>query len=518
MSKTKDEGAILSERSVVHQLANAFNHFGARPALKVGRNIWSYDQLAGPVFETTKTLEDQAGDQPLVGVLCARNQNAYAAILAVLMSGRGYVPLNPKLPMERLQKIVQASGIKTVLIEPKQISLAGQINPDLSVIELVLRADASARPIPWDYTPPKLSDGDIAYLLFTSGSTGEPKGVAVSHGNLRTYVGTVNRLYAYVPDDVHSQTFELTFDLSVHDMMCAFTTGGCLVRMSGAELLSPLAVIRKQGITCWFSVPSLASMLATQGALTDGSAAGLRVSLFCGEALPVSVANAWLRAAPNAVLENLYGPTEATIAFTRQRWSAAGNGQARLGLVPIGAAFAGQETAIIDAQDRVQPGVASGELLLSGAQVTGAYWHDPDNTYRRYLELDGRRWYRTGDLVEQGEDGTLYFVGRLDSQIKFRGYRIELREIENALSQIIGSELVVVLPWPKQDQEIKALTAIVAIKCDAGAVLQSLRSLLPDYMIPSSVRYIETFPKNMSGKVDRNALTAWLEDSLSSDQ
>ena len=160
----------------------------------MGRNIWSYDQLAGPVFETTKTLEDQAGDQPLVGVLCARNQNAYAAILAVLMSGRGYVPLNPKLPMERLQKIVQASGIKTVLIEPKQISLAGQINPDLSVIELVLRADASARPLPWDYTPPKLSDGDIAYLLFTSGSTGEPMGVAVSHGNLRTNVGTVNRL------------------------------------------------------------------------------------------------------------------------------------------------------------------------------------------------------------------------------------------------------------------------------------------------------------------------------------
>ena len=511
--KTTEETILHMSNSIVQDLFEVFRSYGSRTAIKVGRNSWSYDQLASPVFTAAAKLNEDAIGQPLIGFLCPRNQNAYAAVLAILLSGRGYVPLNPKFPVKRLRKIVSASGIKSVLVDPKQAALVREIDPDVHVIEVDLAPDAAPAPVSQNFKVPMISADDIAYLLFTSGSTGEPKGVAVSHGNLKSYLSTVRGLYNYGPDDIHSQTFELTFDLSVHDMACAFTTGGCLVRMSGAELLAPLSVVRKHGISCWFSVPSLASMLATQGALEAGSASDLRVSLFCGEALPTSVADAWLEAAPNALLENLYGPTEATIAFTRQRWTKDGSVQSRLGLVPIGAAFSGQDTMVIDLEGKPQQGSASGELLLSGSQVTGSYWKDPVNTESRYIQLEEKCWYRTGDLVERDDDGILHFVGRLDSQIKFKGHRIELREIENALSEVLGSELVVVLPWPKQDQEIKALTAIAACECDPDIALQSLRAILPDYMIPSSVRQIRTLPKNMSGKVDRNALVAWLDKS-----
>ena len=174
--------------------------------------------------------------------------------------------------------------------------------------------DTTKRPPPSDAAP--------AYLLFTSGSTGEPKGVAVTNANLCAYLDFVCPTYGYGPDDRHSQTFELTFDLSVHDMMCAWTTGGALAPIAGSDLLSSARIVNREQITCWFSVPALGLMMQRSRALESEPLRSLRVSLFCGEPLPASLAAQWQRAAPNSIVDNLYGPTEATIAFTRYRWDA----------------------------------------------------------------------------------------------------------------------------------------------------------------------------------------------------
>lgn len=498
--------------SVIEDLHSSLELHAARPAFVVRQEVTRYADLAQDTLALAAELQRLAPQDALVGFLCNRDASAYRAVLAILLAGKGYVPLNPKLPLERLKKILSAAGLHHILIGQGCETIAGQLLPAMgdSVEGIALQASHGAASA---WRMPATDPRKPAYLLFTSGSTGEPKGVAVSHGNLAAYLGYITDLYSYGPLDVHSQTFELTFDLSVHDMLCAWTRGGSVVRMGGAELLAPVRVVQRHGITSWFSVPSLGSMLASRGGLAPGAMPSLRVSLFCGEALPASLAAAWAAAAPGSIVENLYGPTEATIAITRYRWDAATSpGECPRGLVPIGRAFDGQKTAVVDDEDHVLRGAGRGMLLLGGSQLTGSYWRDPLNTAEKYRELDGERWYVSGDIVEVDDSGQLYFVGRSDSQVKFHGHRIELAEVEHALRTAVGTDLALVLPWPAVETRIDGLTAVVEGEGDAALILTRLRDSLPDYMVPQALYFVAQLPRNMSGKLDRNALLRSLQN------
>ncbi len=497
---------MAGSRSVIEDLYSSFKVHGARPAFVVRQEITHYGELMHDTLALAGELQRRASRDELIGFLCNRDQSAYRAVLAILLAGKGYVPLNPKLPLERLKMIVAAAGLRHIIIAAGCEKLAQQLLPAVGepVQGITLNAGLGAPDI---WRMPSTDERKPAYLLFTSGSTGAPKGVAVSHGNLAAYLAFITTLYNYGPDDVHSQTFELTFDLSVHDMLCAWTRGGSVVRMGGAELLAPVRVVQRHGITSWFSVPSLGSMLASRGGLGPAVMPSLRVSLFCGEALPASLAASWAQAAPASIVENLYGPTEATIAITRYRWDAATSpAQCARGLVPIGRAFEGQKTAVIDDDGQLLRGPGRGMLLLGGSQLTGSYWRDPLNTAEKYRELGGERWYVSGDVVEVDGSGLLNFVGRSDNQIKFHGHRIELAEVEQALRSLVGTDLAVVLPWPVVDTRIDGLTAVVEGQGDAVAVLKGLRESLPDYMVPQTLRFVVSLPRNLSGKLDRNAL------------
>ena len=502
---------MADSHGVIEDIYTSLNIHSARPAFVVRQEVTRYGDLAQDTLALAAHLQRSAPGADLVGLLCHRDQSAYRAVLAILLSGKGYVPLNPKLPLARLQKIIASAGLSQVIVGKGCEELAQQLRAAVGGTLRGIALDPPQGAVS-DWRMPVIDAAKPAYLLFTSGSTGEPKGVAVSHANLAAYLGFVTRLYDYGPDDVHSQTFELTFDLSVHDMMCAWTRGGSLVRMSGAELLSPARVVRRHDITSWFSVPSLGSMLASGGGLAPDTMPSLRVSLFCGEALPASLATAWAQAAPGSVVENLYGPTEATIAITRYRWDAASSpAHCQRGLVPIGQAFAGQHTAIVDDSERLVRGPGRGMLLLGGSQLTGSYWRDAPNTADKYREQDGERWYVSGDLVEVDSTGCMHFIGRSDSQIKFHGYRIELAEIEHALREAAGTELALVVPWPVVEARIDGLTAVVEGAGDAVALLSRLRDSLPDYMVPQTVHFVASLPRNMSGKLDRNALLRTLQ-------
>ena len=518
---------------VIDLLWRAVADYGDRPMLTVGRQQFTYAQMWDQALRIGAAIRAAAPSGKLVGFYANRDDSAYLSVLAILAAGKGYVPLNPKLPAERLRHIIRVADLGTVLVgrgvEARARDLLGGLGRPVEALCIAGEGEALAgatgvRVTPlsviaaMNREPVRRPDGpdDPAYLLFTSGSTGEPKGVPVSNANLCAYLGFVTRRYGFGPGDVHSQTFELTFDLSVHDMMCAFTTGGRLVRFAGAELLSPAKILRREGVTAWFSVPSLGSIMARTGGLGSGALDCLRVSLFCGEALPRALATQWQEAAPQSIVENLYGPTEATIAFTLYRWNAATSpGDCRHGLVPIGRAFDGQATRVIDDDGHALARPAKGMLLLGGSQVTGRYWKAPDIDAEKYIRLAGepdRLWYVTGDLVEEDEAGCLHFVGRLDSQIKYRGYRIELREIEDALRGAVGTDLAVVIPWPVEGHEIKGLVAVVAgAEQDRTAITGDLRRMLPDYMVPDRIRFIDELPRNLSGKIDRNAIRGLLD-------
>jgi amino acid adenylation domain-containing protein len=366
-----------------------------------------------------------------------------------------------------------------------------------------------------DFKLPVVRSDDPAYLLFTSGSTGVPKGVAVSHANARAFLDAVAERYDFSADDRFSQTFNLTFDLSVFDMFAAWDCGACVCCPSDKSLLNPAEFIRSSEITVWFSVPSIALFMRRLRVLKPDSFPKLRWSLFCGEALPAAVAREWSEAAPSSIVENLYGPTEATIACTGYRWdSRRSPDEPELGLVPIGHPLGAMSTLVVrDDLREAQPGQA-GELLLSGPQVVEGYWNDEEATSRAFVSIDGRRYYRTGDRVRRPTaDGPLRYMGRFDNQIKVLGYRVELGEVEAAIRDETGVDAVVAVGWPPSQSGASGIAAFVADeRVDPAALIAALARRLPDYMIPREVRLLPDLPVNANGKWDRGALIRLLDE------
>ncbi|MBX3575938.1 MAG: AMP-binding protein [Rhizobiaceae bacterium] len=470
------------------------------------------------------------GSSPFVGIFAERGEFAYLSILAALAAGKTYVPLNARMPDDKLAAIVNLSELDTICVGAGMVQRAGSIAgmarrevraicetmPETAEPDVGARLESAAsfdQPLTGPRTVEQADGG--AYLFFTSGSTGQPKGVLVRHENVLAYLDYICPRYGYGPGDVHSQTFELSFDLSVHDMMCAWTTGGAIVPLVGGALLAPQRLLVKHQITCWFSVPSVALLMQRQRALMPESLSTLRVSLFCGEALPAGLSDAWKSAAPRSVVDNLYGPTEATIAITHYRWGGdEKDADIRHGLTPIGNPFDGQRAEILDADSGLlvkTNAPATGELVLAGSQVTGGYYNAPEITAQRYRRIDDVLWYRTGDLVERDEHGVLHFLGRLDFQIKMNGYRIELAEVENALRKAAATDEAVVVPWPADGGPVEQLIAVVAgTALEADVIRSGLARLLAGYLMPRRIEVWDDLPVNINSKFDRKAIIAKL--------
>ena len=289
--------------------------------------------------------------------------------------------------------------------------------------------------------------------------------------------------------------------------------GACLV--AGALLAAVsgcAATIERNGITVWFSVPSVASHLVRNGLLAPGAMPGLRWSLFCGEALPRSVAEAWQAAAPHSTLENLYGPTELTIACAAYRWDRRRSpAECSRDIVPIGQLYPHMRPLLIDPETLgdAAPG-ATGELCVAGPQRFAGYWGSRELDAGRFIERmeagEKVRYYRTGDLVQHGANGNLEFVGRSDHQVKIGGYRVELGEIEAAL-RVAGCTDAIALLCASPDTPDPALHAVVTgVGVDVERLLERLRAALPPYMVPAAIHAIAGMPLNQNGKADRAAL------------
>jgi amino acid adenylation domain-containing protein len=352
---------------------------------------------------------------------------------------------------------------------------------------------------------PSISGADTAYLLFTSGSTGSPKGVPISYANLRAVLELMSNRYRLTPDDRLTQTFDQTFDLSVFDLLMAWTNGACVYSIPPFELFAPINFVNRHQITLWFSVPSVASRLLKRGSLKSGSMPSLRWSLFCGEGLPCVTAEAWQGAAPNSELENLYGPTELTIACSAYRWNPESSPADCInGLVPIGEMFPDLSYLIVNDQcSEVEDGEL-GELCVTGNQMFSGYWRAPELSKDCFLHRDvsdqvAIKYYRTGDLVSKLGTNLVY-RGRRDTQVKISGYRIELGEIEAVLRRA-GCIEATVLAFPEQYPEF--MVAFVSGSDDTDAMVKSLREYLPSYMWPKSIIPLSYLPLNNNMKVDR---------------
>lgn len=512
--------------------------FPDHPALLVDRRELTYHALRTHAAQIAAAIHEfQPQQYPLAALLASRSLTAYAGILAILASGKGYVPLNPKFPRDRTSKMLARSGCRVLIADSVgQVHLKELLAPFAQPLTVILPDSSDitdfAAAIPrhhfisaGDLPPaasapfrPQVDPSDTAYLLFTSGSTGEPKGVPISHSNVCAYLENTCDRYEVNHHDRVSQEFDLTFDLSVHDMFVAWERGACLCCVPENALMAPAKFIRDSKLTLWFSVPSVAGFLSKMRLLNPGSFPTLRWSLFCGEPLPASYARQWQDAAPNSIIENLYGPTETTIAITRYRWdSDVSPAECNNGIVPIGWPYPEHRTSVVDERLCPVPQGSPGELCLAGPQVSLGYLHDPKMTAQQFVLLpeEGHAvWYRTGDLVEQRPDGCLRYLGRLDHQVKIRGYRVELQEIEGLLRAACGTEQVAAVPWPVMNSNADGIVAFVAgmNNLDPDSVLERCRRGLPDYMVPRKIHRLSEMPLNANGKMDRKKLAQYLEE------
>ncbi|HVM59658.1 MAG TPA: amino acid adenylation domain-containing protein [Verrucomicrobiae bacterium] len=510
--------------------------FADRPALEVSGQGLTYRQLFQKAASLAGTLSalDAANDPPLTAVFAYRSVTAFSGVLAALLRGHGYVPLNRTFPPERTRTMLQRAGCRAVVVDAQSESQLGQVLEGIDrplVIVLPDRDDLRELAARWprhkfigggqlassdQWRRVEASPDSIAYLLFTSGSTGVPKGVMVAHRNATHYVDFIADRFGVTHEDRFSQTFDMTFDLSVADMFVAWERGACVCCPSEKTLINPGRFINDSRLTIWFSVPSTAVFMKRLGTLKPGLYPRLRASMFCGEALPVDVARAWSDAAPNSIVENLYGPTELAIACTFYRWDPVrSDPEAERGIVPIGQPFPGMVALVADESFReVAPG-ADGELLMTGPQMSLGYWRDPEKTAASFITPPGRNevYYRTGDRVRRPLDGQpMVYLGRVDNQIKVLGHRVELGEVEAALRELSGIESVAAFGWPLVPGGASGIEAFLQTESvDAEELLKKMSLRLPAYMVPRKLHCRPVFPLNANGKIDRKALVKVLE-------
>lgn len=503
---------------------------GSRPALFVEGRHWSYSELKGRVVRIASAIArmDPNPGNPLVALFAYRSATAYSSVLAALYAGKGYVPLNPGFPVARNLHIADLAGTEMLVVDQRCEGPARELLERVRRNLTVLLPDHAAAP-PWARGPsrhrfvsgreifgplprierPRRGQHGIAYVLFTSGSTGVPKGVTVLHRNVDAFVRTMLERYRPTPEDRFSQNSDLTFDASVHDMFVCWAAGACLYSIPSEIRMAPAQFVRDHALTFWESVPSVIHFMKRMYLLKPGALPSLRWSLFGGEQLSVGAAQLWQAAAPHSTIENTYGPTEATICITGYFWRP-GESEAEChhGAVPIGSPYAGQAAMVLDGGRRLEGDGARGELWVRGSQLTPGYWRDAAETQRRYVELagsDGRpeRWYATGDLVLWKAGVGFVHLGRVDRQLKIRGYRVESAEIEHVLREASETDQVAVVGWPKVGEGAVGVVGFVCGSRFSNAeILARCATRLPGYMVPASLQRPAQLPRNANGKID----------------
>jgi amino acid adenylation domain-containing protein len=527
------------ERPLWNGFMQSAERFPERPAVFAEGGTLSYLELQGLATQIAATIQahPEFSRIPLTAVFGYRSPTAFAGVLGALLAGNGYVPLNRTFPTERTETMFERSECRSIIVDAGSLPQLGELLDRTCRPLLVIlpdAPDASEYRVQWprhtffdlgnlhssgSWREPTATPEAIAYLLFTSGSTGMPKGVMVTHRNVRSYLNYMVERYEITERDRVSQMFDLTFDLSAFDMFVAWESGACVCCPSQKTLIKPGKFLRDMELTVWFSVPSTVAFMRQLGMLKPRQYESLRLSLFCGEPLPVSSATAWLEAAPNSILENLYGPTELTISCTLYRWDQVRSlGESELEIVPIGYPHPGMNVLVADQNlNEVAPG-EEGELLMNGPQMSLGYWKEPEKTAAAFVIPPGKSdvYYRTGDRVRRPiGNRPLTHLGRSDFQVKVLGHRVELGEIEAVVRNISGLDGVIAVGWPVTSSGCGGIEVFLEGEVRNKDLLRNaVASALPEYMVPRRFHCMDRLPRNVNDKFDRNAMRKSLEQGL----
>ena len=441
-----------------------------------------------------------------VGVCLERSATAVVAVLAVFKAGGAYVPLAPEYPAERLTFMLADSRAPVLVADP-----AAWTQPVPAGVTLLPppASDAVADPLPDATDDPR----HLAYVIYTSGSTGRPKGVAMEHGPLLNLLQWQTRALPLAAGTRVLQFAPLSFDVSFQEIFSTLAAGGTLVLVPEEVRRDPRGLLRlltQENVGRVFLPPVMLHQLAEQIVHGDFVPTGLREVITAGEALRITPAvTRFFSLLPGCTLHNHYGPTETHVATAHVL---TGPPDAWPALPPVGQPIDGVEIRLLDDAGQPVPDGEPGALFLGGACLARGYLHRPDLTAARFVELDGTRFYATGDLARRGPDGTLHFLGRADDQVKIRGFRVELGEVEAILSQhpAVRETAVGVRVDPVGGDNQELVGYVVprpGVAAPAAAELRRwLFDRLPHYLVPTHFATLPALPLTPSGKVDRRAL------------
>ena len=468
----------------------------------------------------------EAEETVLVAVCMAKNWLQPASVLAVLLAGAAYVPVDPYWPKARIRSVLR-QGVAAVITEPahkivisdaadglpvfvvqdeeEQKSGAGEWNPfTTDFFSAVKRPDAQCL----NYSPKKL-----AYVIFTSGTTGVPKGVMMTHEAVHNTIMDIRTRFGITDRDCLFALSSLSFDLSVFDIFGILGAGGTLVLPGADEGRDPEAWVshmNRHAVTIWNTVPALWQMLLEHGSLPEHMP---RLALLSGDWIPVSMTELSSRMAPQTKLVSLGGATEAAIWSTLYELRP-GDPPPGWKSIPYGRAMTGQTMDVLHENMSLCPDDVTGEIYIGGAGLSAGYIADSALTADKFVHhpVTGERLYRTGDIGRWRTEGQIEFLGRKDNQVKINGFRIEPGDIETALCQLPGISLAVVgvrtLCGTSTERSLVAhvLATSPDAKPQAAEVQQALREVLPAYMVPQHIIVLDTMPLSDNGKVDRKAL------------
>lgn len=468
----------------IQKLYQSFINHQSNTCIVIENDSYTYEDVL-KIAQNIRT-EIEKLPQKNIGIYLTDDVYMYASILAIWLEGKTYVPIHPDFPISKNLSVIEQAEINTILTS---VDILENFNTQNIFTKQLSEKTLSL---------PKISEiTDNAYILFTSGSTGNPKGVPITFSNLYYFSEAFDDTFGKIsPEDSVLQMFELTFDLSVMSYLIPWLNGAKVMALHKKEtkFLQILDLLEANKITVALMVPSILNLIIPY-LDAEIKNASLRLNLFCGEALLVKQINDWRSFVPNALLYNVYGPTENTIFCTSYKIE--NTIKEKNGIISIGKSIINSNLSFLNNDD------SEGELLLSGKLLTKNYWKNKQKTTETFFNKDHITYYKTGDWCQKDEQGDYFYLNRIDFQAKINGFRIELSEIEFFANQKLENAVSVAMVTKDSNDNDFLVLFVNQKNINETELTDYLKSNLPDYAVPSKIYTLERFPTNTSGKTDR---------------